>query len=212
MFAACVASPRRTHKPRRNFGSRTVVSADHIFSKGVQAMKLRAMICKYNQCSCQGESVVKEQGATTQIDKEQSSIAHTEADGNVVSYLTELSCDLVSDWSSSNETGSLASGGSEDSSCSTIHSLNDLSYDIDGSESGTELDLGGLPSVGSIGHADGNCQPCFFFRRGVCLVGRSCMFCHFHAGESLATFRARIAEANQLTASKTSSATQRVSL
>eukprot|EP00931_Biecheleriopsis_adriatica_P124761 TRINITY_DN9994_c0_g1_i1.p1 TRINITY_DN9994_c0_g1~~TRINITY_DN9994_c0_g1_i1.p1 ORF type:complete len:353 (-),score=89.19 TRINITY_DN9994_c0_g1_i1:114-1172(-) len=38
--------------------------------------------------------------------------------------------------------------------------------------------LEGLPSVGSAGHAAGNCKPCAFFHTKGCGSGASCSFCH----------------------------------
>lgn len=37
----------------------------------------------------------------------------------------------------------------------------------------------GLPSLGSIAHASGNCNPCSYFpKAGGCKQGRNCTFCH----------------------------------
>lgn len=35
-----------------------------------------------------------------------------------------------------------------------------------------------LPSVGSSGHAFGDCRPCAFFHSGRCEKGPGCVFCH----------------------------------
>jgi hypothetical protein len=35
-----------------------------------------------------------------------------------------------------------------------------------------------LPSLGSVGHACGLCQPCEFFHKQRCVSGASCKFCH----------------------------------
>lgn len=41
-----------------------------------------------------------------------------------------------------------------------------------------------LPSVGSAGHAEGNCAPCLFWLSQRCLKGRHCMYCHIvHKGQ-----------------------------
>eukprot|EP00746_Dinoflagellata_sp_MGD_P068004 gnl/MRDRNA2_/MRDRNA2_28058_c0_seq1.p1 gnl/MRDRNA2_/MRDRNA2_28058_c0~~gnl/MRDRNA2_/MRDRNA2_28058_c0_seq1.p1 ORF type:complete len:290 (+),score=60.67 gnl/MRDRNA2_/MRDRNA2_28058_c0_seq1:96-965(+) len=36
-----------------------------------------------------------------------------------------------------------------------------------------------LPSIGSAGHATGNCHRCGFFPKGRCVNGYNCQFCHF---------------------------------
>jgi len=150
--------------------------------KMYKQLNMRAMMGKFQRCDC------------------------GKAECNVPEPPTELDCDILDeDWCSSNESMPSVYDGAYNSSCSTTDSFNDLSQDdTDDDVDDALLDLGGLPSVGSAGHAEGRCQPCTFFRRGMCLVGRSCKFCHYHAGESLAAFRARVAEANQATASKAS--------
>mmetsp|Transcript_14377 Transcript_14377/g.26459 ORF Transcript_14377/g.26459 Transcript_14377/m.26459 type:complete len:204 (+) Transcript_14377:69-680(+) len=35
------------------------------------------------------------------------------------------------------------------------------------------------PSRGSERHLDGRCQPCCFFARGKCTVGKGCLYCHY---------------------------------
>ena len=35
-----------------------------------------------------------------------------------------------------------------------------------------------LPSIGSGGHATGECKPCVFFHKKGCATGRTCLFCH----------------------------------
>jgi hypothetical protein len=35
-----------------------------------------------------------------------------------------------------------------------------------------------FPSVGSVGHAAGECKRCVFFYRGTCKSGSACQFCH----------------------------------
>ena len=35
-----------------------------------------------------------------------------------------------------------------------------------------------LPSIGSGGHATGECKPCAFFHRKGCSSGKTCLFCH----------------------------------
>ena len=35
-----------------------------------------------------------------------------------------------------------------------------------------------LPSIGSGGHATGECKPCVFFHKKGCASGRTCLFCH----------------------------------
>merc|ERR1711907_906506 len=36
-----------------------------------------------------------------------------------------------------------------------------------------------LPSVGSVGHFEGQCSRCCFFPKGRCNKGKDCTFCHF---------------------------------
>jgi len=38
---------------------------------------------------------------------------------------------------------------------------------------------GELPSIGSVGHADGSCKRCAFFPKGRCQNGKDCTHCHF---------------------------------
>mmetsp|Transcript_99406 Transcript_99406/g.176297 ORF Transcript_99406/g.176297 Transcript_99406/m.176297 type:complete len:621 (+) Transcript_99406:143-2005(+) len=42
-----------------------------------------------------------------------------------------------------------------------------------------ELGPDGLPSMGSAGHAEGECKRCCFFPKGRCTNGYECRFCHF---------------------------------
>jgi hypothetical protein len=37
----------------------------------------------------------------------------------------------------------------------------------------------GLPSIGSIGHAEGTCKRCAFFSKGRCQNGKDCSHCHY---------------------------------
>jgi len=37
---------------------------------------------------------------------------------------------------------------------------------------------GKLPSKGSANHACGGCEPCIFHRRGKCMLGMECEYCH----------------------------------
>ncbi|CAE7560286.1 ANKRD50 [Symbiodinium microadriaticum] len=71
-----------------------------------------------------------------------------------------------------------------------VHMLmsQDVSSETDGSveletPSGTattaELGPDGLPSIGSIGHATGDCKRCCFHPKGRCQNGHECRFCHF---------------------------------
>jgi len=46
-------------------------------------------------------------------------------------------------------------------------------------EKPTEVADGALPSVGSVGHADGSCKRCAFFPKGRCQNGADCTHCHF---------------------------------
>ena len=39
-----------------------------------------------------------------------------------------------------------------------------------------------LPSVGSGGHATGECKPCAFFHSKGCASGKTCLFCHLCDG------------------------------
>lgn len=40
-----------------------------------------------------------------------------------------------------------------------------------------------VPTVGSLGHSQGQCKPCFYvFSRTGCKFGRSCMYCHLNHG------------------------------
>jgi len=63
----------------------------------------------------------------------------------------------------------------------------DSSEDEDGEEGDSpsrmmpvaELGPDGLPSVGSEGHAQGECKRCCFFPKGRCNNGHDCRFCHF---------------------------------
>lgn len=48
----------------------------------------------------------------------------------------------------------------------------------DNGPSSSSLLQSDLPSAGSINHAAGTCSPCSFFRRGTCLYGQNCMYCH----------------------------------
>lgn len=66
--------------------------------------------------------------------------------------------------------------------------MEDVSSETDGSveletPSGTattaELGPDGLPSIGSIGHATGDCKRCCFHPKGRCQNGHECRFCHF---------------------------------
>jgi len=44
--------------------------------------------------------------------------------------------------------------------------------------------LADLPSIGSQGHAKGQCRPCLFHAKGACSSGHDCRFCHFdHVAE-----------------------------
>merc|ERR1719410_68361 len=57
---------------------------------------------------------------------------------------------------------------------------------------------GGLPSLGSMKHATGQCRPCAFFRTKGCANGLTCKFCHScEAGERKKRAKAK-REAQQL--------------
>lgn len=57
------------------------------------------------------------------------------------------------------------SGGA--SSSSHLHRVEDLPDDV--------------PTLGSLGHSQGQCKPCFYvFSRNGCKFGRSCMYCHLN--------------------------------
>ncbi|CAE7396152.1 ANKRD50 [Symbiodinium natans] len=69
------------------------------------------------------------------------------------------------------------------------HPCQDVSSDTEDSveletPSGTcttaaELGPDGLPSIGSVGHATGDCKRCCFHPKGRCQNGHDCRFCHF---------------------------------
>jgi len=48
---------------------------------------------------------------------------------------------------------------------------------------------GRLPSVGSVGHADGSCKRCAFFPKGRCKNGEDCTHCHFEHPKPLRSRR-----------------------
>lgn len=37
----------------------------------------------------------------------------------------------------------------------------------------------GHPSMGSVGHDEGNCKPCCFYKKAKCVKGAACKYCHY---------------------------------
>jgi len=77
------------------------------------------------------------------------------------------------------ETGSSKAGDGDDAEASTDPGSLSRKGSMDLSPGAPTPEAQDLPSIGSAGHAAGECRRCNFFAKGRCQNGYDCEFCHF---------------------------------